>query len=494
MSEPNLSDLPSPFEESHALAFPARWQRFPTSYRAHEVQTIADWIAGGNSGSVIGLPGTGRATLLDFLCYRPDVLKSYLASSLASVALIPVDLNILPDHSPATFYRVILRSFYQIRRQFTQPLDKTIAELYRRHEAARDPFLAQSALLELLTLCQVQEMRVVWVLNRFDQFCRVATPEMVRTLRALRDNFQGTLNYVVGMRQEVIYLSHLQSIDPLYRILDAHVCWVGPLHEVDARSMIAHKLETATKVSEADMTALWQLTGGYPVLIELASQWWFATSGKLPREQWLDKLLDQRAIRHRLERIWDNLSQEEQLALSELQKAQVRTAQSSKPGKAASAGRRQRRNVEMQPTLARLQIKGVCRDTEQGWYIVSELLAHFIAQVEGRGRGRVWEDEETEAIYQDRALIEGLQPLEKAVLHFLIKNPQLRHSHTEIIEAAWPDDVLKEGVTTDALYQVVRGIRKKLEPNPGKPVYLTNWRGIRGGGYQFFPEGRPGPV
>jgi hypothetical protein len=47
-------------------------------------------------------------------------------------------------------------------------------------------------------------------------------------------------------------------------------------------------------------------------------------------------------------------------------------------------------------------------------------------------------------------------------------------------------------VTDDSLYQVIGGLRKKVEPNPASPCYIINWRGQPEGGYQFFPEGRPG--
>ena len=54
-------------------------------------------------------------------------------------------------------------------------------------------------------------MRVVLVVNRFDRFCETSTPQMVNSLRTLRDRFKETLSYIVGMRQEVIYLPDLSG-------------------------------------------------------------------------------------------------------------------------------------------------------------------------------------------------------------------------------------------------------------------------------------------
>jgi DNA-binding response OmpR family regulator len=79
------------------------------------------------------------------------------------------------------------------------------------------------------------------------------------------------------------------------------------------------------------------------------------------------------------------------------------------------------------------------------------------------------------------------------LLRFLIHHPRARHTHSDLIEAAWPENiVVKENVSTEALYQVVRGIRRKIEPDTTQPHYLLTWRGQPEGGYQFFPEGKPG--
>lgn len=63
------------------------------------------------------------------------------------------------------------------------------------------------ALYDLLRLFEEAEIQVVLVLNRFDRFCETATPQMLNTLRGLRDTFRGTLSYIVGMLQEARYLS-----------------------------------------------------------------------------------------------------------------------------------------------------------------------------------------------------------------------------------------------------------------------------------------------
>lgn len=459
-----------------------RWTRYPNTYRAEAMETITGWFVAGESGSVVGLPGVGRSTLLAYIHHRRDALTAYLPPAF-SLAIVPVDLNILPDYSVATLYRVILRAFYQTRGQFEESLQQTIARHYQENEAVRDPFPPQSALLDLLTLFQARGTRVVWMLNRFGKFCAIATPEMIRTLRGLRDSFKDTLCYVVGLMHEIPYLPEKAVLDPLYEILDVNVCWVGPLREPDARAMLVRELALAVpQPAEEDLVTLLELTGGYPALIRVVCRWRLSNEAKPARAEWETACLQEDNIRRRLQQIWEHLTQEEQFFLFEWGKLQARSA---------SRREKQRFIAAQEENVVRLHKKGILRRVGGEWEYFGALFAAYVADVGAYGRGRIWLEEKTGDVYQGQTAVADLSPREREILRFFLRHPRQRLTYTAIIEAAWPDDVLVEGVSTEALYQSIRGVRKVIEPNPGQPVYVINWRGQPEGGYQFFPEGRP---
>jgi hypothetical protein len=460
------------------------WQAYQPTYRAEQMRTLASWILAGQSGSVIGLAGAGKSNLLGFLCHRPEVLRSYLPPEAISVALIPVDLNNLPSNTLATFYRVILRAFFEIRDRFDQMSQQMTAELYQENRATRDPFLAQSALRELLLQFQAQQIRVVLVMDRFDKFGQIATPQMLDTLRGLRDSFKGTLCYIVGMRQEMVYLFDPGALGEMYEILDTHVCWVGPMNETDARRLIAEETYMAsTGPGEAEVAHLLALTGGYPAVLKAACHWWLSLFDRPPASEWMDTLLEERSIRSRLEEIWAGLTQEEGRALSEMQRRCIRDGTI-----AAGDGDIE---VRHRHALSNLVDKGLCRRTAGGWRIFGDLFAAYVASVEGQSGGKLWLDETTDELYQGQIPLRDLSPLEREVLRFLVEHPRTRHTKTDLIISTWPDELRRQGVTDDSLYQVVRELRKRIEPNPAEPCYIVTWRGRPEGGYQFFPEGRP---
>jgi DNA-binding response OmpR family regulator len=356
----------------------------------------------------------------------------------------------------------------------------------------------------MLLLFQTRNVRVVLVLDRFDNFCQVATPQMADTLRGLRDSFKDTLCFIVGMRQEVSYLSDPSVLGELYELLDSHVCWVGPMSEADARQVITQETHTAQIApTESDITTLLRLTGGYPALLKASCHWLEAAGqARPPVEQWPEMLLAEPTIQFRLAEIWEGQSQEEQLVLSEVQKLQARVnsllnvaqQDSGLPSKNKETLEKAFYGLDKQhhDVLIHLAAKGLCQRSGVGWRIFADLFTAYIATVEGRGSGKIWLDHETDVLYQDQMPVEGLSPLERAVLHYLVQHPRTRHTKTDLIINSWPDELRRQGVTDDSLYQVVSELRKKIEPNPVKPCYIVTWRGKPEGGYQFFPEGRPG--
>lgn len=452
-----------------------RWEKYPVSYRANEMETLAGWIADGESGAVIGLPGTGRATLLNVLCRRPDILSNYLDAKYQKAVLIPVDLNNLPQEDLSTFYRVILRSFYEIRGQFEESLQDLVAEIYGEYKTTHDPFLAQSGLRELLLKFEEEAMKVVLVMNRFDRFCKKATPGMTWTLRGLRDSFKETLCFIMGMSQEVTYFTDLDSIRPLHTILDTHVLWVGPFNKNDAVDMIVRELGRMPENREMDM--LLALTGGYPSLIRVVCHWWPELDFK--KNDLGNILLAKKSVQNRLGAFFKALTQEEQSLLRDV--ANRRNKKGSlllaKPTKYE------------QSVLKGLVKKGLCWEDQGKWGFCSQLLERYPSQAPGQSWGRIWWNEKTAEINQGIKPI-NLTPLEQKVLEFFVHNPKRRHTYTNLIEAAWPDESAL-GVTTEAVQQVIRGIRKKIEPQSSDPQYIISWRGQPEGGYQFFPEGRP---
>lgn len=459
------------------------WTQYPQTYRSHEMEILSNWMIRGVSGSVMGLTGAGKSNLLGFMCHRPDVIQMMLAGSLIQVTLVPIDLNNLPDGTIATFYRVILRAFYEIRSKLSQSLHQAVTSTYLANQAVRDPFVVQSALRELLGQFQEHNHRVGFVFDRFDNYCEMARPQTTAALRGLRDSFKDFLFFIAGMRQEAAYISNSFVLGELYEILDTHVCWVGAMNQSDAQELIRQETcMTPVPPTESEVETFLELSGGFPSVLKATIDWWLTVSDRPTPALWLETLLANPGISHRLREIIGGLSQEEFLLITELEKPSYRR-ESANPLPKPSHHHYQ--------ILNRLLEKGVCHLSETSWQVNGKLLVSYLAMMKGRGKGRLWLDEEKEEIYQGSNPILDLTHLEREVLCFLLRNPRLRHTKTDLIVNAWSEELHSDGVTDESLYQVIAGLRKKIEPVPARPCYIVNWRGKPEGGYQLFPEGRP---
>ncbi len=469
------------------------WSDYRLGYRKREAQILGGWIQSGISGTVVGLPGIGKSNLLGFLSHRPDVLNQYLPDEARKIAVIQVDLNNLPANDTSTLYRVILRSFYEFRQYFDPQLRQLVTTVYLENRAASDPFLPHSALRELILGFQEQQVRVYLFLDRFDRFCQEVEPKMVDTLRGLRDSFKDTVGYIAGMRQQVGYLSDPAVLGDLYELLDTYICWVQPIAEADALQLVHdetdHHLES---LSANEIRRILELAGSNPALLKAICHWWVTTT-KPAELDWLKELLAQPSIVHRLEKIWRSLTLAEQQVLGQVQMWQSRRVPpAEKPGE----NRQPEKELELDKNERRafrlLRDKGLIEPAGHGWQIRGTLLTAFVADKAGQSLGALWLDEPADMVHQGRVALTQLTPLEHGLLRFLISHPRVRHTHTELIESVWPENTIREGVSTEALYQVVRGLRRKIEPEPARPHYIINWRGTPEGGYQCFPQGRPG--
>lgn len=464
---------------------------YTSTYRTNEMRVLASWVASGVSGSVVGLIGCGRSNLLRFVCEHPAVLHSYLPPMQQQVVLVSVDLYDLPSDTLADLYRTLLHAFYWIREQLPPVLAQKVYDLYLEHRAITDAFVTQKALYELLLAFQRAQTRVVLVMNRFDYFCTTSTPQMVNTLRGLRDRFKETLSYIVGMRQEVAYLSDPTVLGDMYELFDSHICYVGAMTADDSRDVLASLVRAAPfKLSDTQTATILRLSGGFPSLLKVIGQWWMLSASHLPQsDDWGAILIDDVAVQHRLERLWQGLTQEEKLALSEVHKHHL-TSQQALQVRAEAMPLPSASYKRSLSVVQRLFEKGCCVYDGFAWRINGELLAAFVQRYTGRIRGRIWLDEMAGLIYQGEQQIEGFTPLEFAILRFLILHPRMRHTSDTIIDNTWPEDDNREAITPNNLQVHISSIRKKIEPNPAKARFLITWHG-RPGGYLFFPEGKP---
>ena len=461
------------------------WTSYSHSFCAREMATLVSWIRTGQSGALIGLPGTGKSNLLRFLCHRPDVVAQYLNSDSARVAVVQVDLNNLTGSDLATLYRVMLRSLCEAGAQLLaiEPALFDIASTtYRRVEEKTDPFVCQSAVREVLIAFLERQARLVLVMDPFDQLGRTASVQVLDNLRGLRDSFKYTLTYIVGLRHELAYIRDPREMGELYEILDSHVCWMGALAAEDARYSISQVAEaTGRSFAPTQIEQLIHLTGSYPTLLRAATLWLAEVAPVPDASAWENCLFAEPSIQNRLNDVWQALTGEEQTVLSILQ-----TALAAESPKERGESLRQIEE-KYRSVLAQLQSKSLCAQDSSDWRLFGPLFARFVVAQGSISIGKVRHDPRMDRFFRGDMELTGLSEQDRRLLRHFLEQPAIAHNIDDLVEAAWAD-VHAEGVSNVAVQQAIRHLRKQIEPNPANPSYLITAHGT---GYRFFPEGAP---
>jgi two-component system OmpR family response regulator len=79
----------------------------------------------------------------------------------------------------------------------------------------------------------------------------------------------------------------------------------------------------------------------------------------------------------------------------------------------------------------------------------------------------------------------SLTQLELKLLQYFVQNPGRVISRDELLEQVWE---MPASITTRAVDQFIRRLRKLFEPNPSEPIFFLT---LRDAGYRFVADAKP---
>lgn len=446
------------------------WAAFPETYRAEQISTIAQWIALGNSGVVVGGSGSGKSNVAGFIAERPDVMAHHLPNQSANTCFFRLDINSLPTITPATFYRGLLYTLQHAAAQMTPEIATKIIELTAKATNGDDTLALYFALQRAHDLLiQRDNKKVVWLLDRFDEACKRLEAGTLSSLRSLRDQFKGKLSYITFTRFPLAHLRNPAEFDEFHEIMVAHTCWVGPMVERDAQWIARQMAERHQTTFTADAVAtLIAVTGGLPAFMKAACSA-LATgqlvSGESP-QTWTEQLLAQPVFLRNCQEMWQDCTAAERTVLTSL----------------ATWGDPQGLDAD---TVAYLEKLGLLlhNPANAKIRIFSPIFAAFIQQQSASlGVGITFDQRTGNVLRNGIPLNETFTAFEMRLLTYFLDHVDELCEKNAIIAHVWPDEKLVEGIRDDSLAQLVKRLRDKLEANGSGHNYIQS---VRGRGYRF---------
>jgi DNA-binding response OmpR family regulator len=422
-------------------------------------------LSAGDSCSIVGIGSVGKSNLLRFL-QREDVRQAQLGDEAEHYLFVYVDTNKMLKPNAWGLLELMLHQVLIAleNQQADETKIQAIDDLHQRATGPGNRFLTLRYLDRALGIvCNQLGLRLVFLIDEFDELCRTMSPRGFAALRALRDEFKYRLMYVVTTRLELKRLrDNISEIDAFEELLSSYTVWLGPYSDEDARFMLGrvgarHETLLDDKTIEQILTA----TGRHPGLLREAYQ--------VARQQPVDlikTLAGRPSVQDESQRIWLSLTPDEQQAMVNLANDAVVPP-------------------EQQEFVDRLHDKGlVSRSETKKSRLFSPAFAEYVKQQPFIVGAHINIDHKRHTVFVQGRQINSLTPLEFKLMAYLEKKRGQVCSRDELAEHLYPEDMAYDGsgVSDTRLDSVVKRLRKQIEPDSQEPRYILT---VRGAGFRL---------
>jgi DNA-binding winged helix-turn-helix (wHTH) protein len=452
----DLRLITNPYSSSMPVTNPAQYYG-----RRNDLLRVAVSIRNWEPFAITGEPRIGKSSFLYYLTHPDGARKraeflDYIGNP-AAYLFVLIELQLLPVRNAQGFWRYLFDRLVEEAGK----AESLTAEYHLGQEAGSDDYQIQMSFEHYL---KQLERKVIFLFDDFDilirDFERSEVRQITDKLRTLKAAlpFKSKLNYVIVSTDPLVQLFEDKGIagglSPLSNIINSAPP-LGLLEEDAVHELLQEPLQQSPAniphFSEEDITFINKLSGRYPDFLKIScfhlleakiqgsadynSVW--QTIGNDHRIQWLMK------------RLWERAKQDE-LPLREVL---LQIAQG-------------------QVSVKRLAFRELCQrgfvdDLVSPPQIFGELFHEFVLNPDAR----------TLMPTESTPLAANLTPLESKLYNYLLAHVEQTCTREQLQKVIWGD---KLPSSPDALEQLVKRLRGKIEPSPDQPVYLLN---VRGQGY-----------
>jgi len=315
--------------------------------------------------------------------------------------------------------------------------------------------------------------RVVLFFDDFDVLCKELSPadfeEVLQRLCVLSQSLDlhdilSCLFFSTERLDQLLRSQGFTNVSPFAKgMIDS--LFLGPLEEKEVETFVKEPLQSqSVPFPESDFKLITNWAGRHPALLKIACFHWYEvvfnkqnlSDGGLCR-----KVEEDVTLKWLMESLTARLGPEEKQALMDL-----------------SVGR----EVMDDFALEGLVRKGLVDQSNSSAWILGDIFKNFLHKKNGEERQQILTNV-TSQVENFETVCDGYEfrrrpaKLEKKLFSYLFTHSEQTCARTELQTAIWED---KQPTSPDALEQLIKRIREKIEPLPEFPQYLLT---VRGQGY-----------
>ncbi|MEM7029173.1 MAG: AAA family ATPase [Chloroflexota bacterium] len=273
---------------------------WPNNYRKEEIEHIVSVLLLQRSLQVVGLSGMGKSTLLRFFFSHPELLTNHPDFGFDDIFAIYIDCNSLRPATPHNFFR-------EMNHQLPNPM--------KDRDSLQDGFLLYRHIQS--ELAEIPSDHFVYIV--IDQVSNLEIGEregFFGQLRSLRDQQRfSEMSFILGDQRPIDALYHLSA-------LFGDTCWIKPLGDVAGEMVIEHHAERLRlSLPQNHLQRLQRVSGGHPGLLKNCMEMVKLSGDPIFEDDQaalIQALLNYRPILSHSQRLWDGLTETEQMYLIDL--------------------------------------------------------------------------------------------------------------------------------------------------------------------------------
>lgn len=413
----------------------------PNDFREEEIKQILDFVTTGKFCQLICVPGAGKASVLRFLAHNRSALKFHLGEKEKSVRFLYLNLYELPSYEEAQIAKFLLLS-----------LDEKI-------KSPDDFLILSKQLTEAVNNLFLQNQSLVLLFDHFDEYQYRLPRSFFHLLRTLRNVAKYKFAVVFATRRDLKELVDPQILKDFYEFFVDNAVYLKINDDVSLTSLLTQtEAVYGKKLSEEVKTGILSHGGGHLKLTKVLSELYLRGSTSLETKVLLSKSI----VTASLMEIWLTLTAQEQQSLIKL------------------AQNKQLEDDNVKENLLKLDL------VDEKSKFTIPLLEEFV-KVRGPAlsQEKITFNQDTKDIVKGSTILSDLlSAQEYRLLRFLLANQQRIVERDEIIKAVWPDAQSAEGISDEAIDQMIFRLRKKIEDEPNAPRHLLTVKGL---GIRFEP-------
>lgn len=441
-------------------------------YREKEAREIYRIIKSRDSALVIGSSGIGKSAFAQSLLNKENQEKILGGAAAKNLVSICVNTDELPTLTSTEFYRLMLKRLTDCVEKARLPF-KVIEQEKDIYEQESELFLIEK-IKALIGLLQEATYQLFFVIDGLNLLAETLDPTFFKNLKSFRDLPRESFSFIFLGKSKVTDPAQLEKISPITYLFSANIIYLQPLDEKETKLRVEElaKMRDA-KFSEDQIHMINRVSGGYPSLIKATVQY-LSKDKKIGEKELISLLLGDNSVVSRLYEIYASLSDDEQLTLN-----QTIDGSAEHPDK---------------QILASLAEKGIIKNGKTFSLIFADYVKRVKAKIPAAASPTIQLpqtaepnhtgiliDRQTRRVYHDGQELENLTKQEFRLLNFLYENPNKVCNRDEVAEAVWETS---EGVSEEAIDQLVTRLRAKTEIDKSNPTHLIT---IRGRGFMFKP-------